>query len=324
MLFDLPSFYFPLREDDGYPGTQTLLATSDGRKYSLGGVVIFFFLQIFGGQIGVPGILLTLYIVKGLRRHPMLVNFLVTWIIYSISFCILLYLGKQFGPEPKHALCDIQASLIYGTAVMTPTAGLSFVLSLWFGLQAVAENRSDIPNHKLRDRMLIAAPYATFVVFVLFTALYGASSSVSRNRYLFYCTINSRIVDVVPGIAAVIMLTIIVFEGLIAYKLFRMHKAFVSMRSNNGPPLHMIIRVVVFSIYSFLSIVACISFWSKTGAEFPYIIQASLPTAAFVVFGTQRDILEAWGVIRLWHFLRRKSKPVRIDEIPKSKPILDS
>ncbi|KAL5485049.1 hypothetical protein ACEPAI_7691 [Sanghuangporus weigelae] len=323
MVVGLPSFYFPLREGNGYPVSQSLLTTSDGRNYSLSAVVSFFFFQIFGGQVGIPVILLTLYFSKGARKHPMLVNFLVTWIIYSVSFCILLYLGKQFGPEPNHVLCVTQASLIYGTAVMTPTAGLSFVLNLWLSLRAVTENKSVISNYALRNYALVAAPYGAFAVFVIFTASYGATTTVSRNRYLFYCTINSTIVDLVPGIAAMIMISIIVFEGLIAFKLYRMHKAFVSMRLNGGPPLHLIIRVGIFSVYSFMSIVACIGFWSKAGAELPYIIQASLPTAAFIIFGTQPDLLEVWGIIRFLRFIRRKPKPVQVIEIPKPRPFLE-
>lgn len=105
-------------------------------QYKLAAVVIFFVFQIVGGHLGVPVILLTLIFRKGMKRHPMLINFLVTWVIYSTSFCILwveflqiisaithyciprLYLGKQFGPEPPDALCVFQASAIYGTAVM--------------------------------------------------------------------------------------------------------------------------------------------------------------------------------------------------------------
>lgn len=109
MVVALPSFYFPLREGDGYPGvynphlvpncseagslcatvSQSLLTTPDGQKYNLGAIVSFFFFQIFGGQVGIPVILLTLYFTKGVKKHPMLVNFLVTWIVYSVPFCIL-------------------------------------------------------------------------------------------------------------------------------------------------------------------------------------------------------------------------------------------
>jgi len=66
----------------------------------------------------------------------------------------------------------------------------------------------------------------------------------------------------------------------------------------------------------------CIAFWASTGDTLPYFIQASLPTAAFVIFGTQevsssccpersshkfypKDFLRAWGIIALAGFISR-------------------
>lgn len=119
--------------------------------------VVYFFLQIFGGHLGIPVILLTFFLKKDLRKHPLLINFLVTWVLYSSSFCLLwayhslmfspslrtrdlipamwpwnwrLYVGYQFGPEPPVDLCLSQASLIYGTAVMVSMAGLAFVINV--------------------------------------------------------------------------------------------------------------------------------------------------------------------------------------------------
>ncbi|KAL5485048.1 hypothetical protein ACEPAI_7690 [Sanghuangporus weigelae] len=317
MVAGLPSFYFPLRQADLY--SQSILTTSIDRDYPLSAIVVFYTLQIFGGHLGIPVILFTLYLTKGMKRHPLLVNFLITWIIYTTSFCVLLYLGKQFGREPSTGLCAVQAALIYGTAVLTPTAGLCFVLNIWFSLRDLTQQKSIVTGHLLRNYSLIAAPYIVFCVVVTLTAVYGAINPVlvSRSHYVFYCTLNSGIVDVVPASAAIILLIVVIFEGLIALKLYRMKTAFLVMNSNGGPPRHLVIRVGIFSLYSFLAIIACITFWAKTGAELPYIIQASLPTAAFIIFGTQKDLLEAWGIIYLWHVLRQKPKIMETNEIPK-------
>ncbi|PAV19454.1 hypothetical protein PNOK_0438800 [Pyrrhoderma noxium] len=304
-----PSFYFPIRHG-GTHQAQELLVTSGGKHFDLSAVIGFFLLQILGGHVGIPFVLLTLYFAGGIRRHPMLVNFMFTWVIYTTSFCILLYLGKQFGPEPPHIFCAIQSSLIYGTAILTPAAGLAFVLNLWFSLRAVADNHSSVDDNIFRKYTLIAGPYIISIFFVIFTAAYGASNPdlLTRNRYIFYCTINSNFVNIVPAIAAIIMFTIIIFEVLVAVKLYRMHKAFKHMRSG-GPPLHLVVRAGVFSFYSFLSIVACVTFWTSPGEKLPYIIQASLPTAAFVIFGSQNDLLEVWGIMLIWKLLKNRLKP---------------
>jgi hypothetical protein len=49
----------------------------------------FMFLQIFGGHFGIPLILLTTAFSKKVQRHPMLINFCVTWSLYATSFTLL-------------------------------------------------------------------------------------------------------------------------------------------------------------------------------------------------------------------------------------------
>ncbi len=55
---------------------------------SVGEAYVFFVLQILGGHVGIPIILLT-YSITGIRRHPLVENFLVTWVIYTTSLCLL-------------------------------------------------------------------------------------------------------------------------------------------------------------------------------------------------------------------------------------------
>lgn len=35
-----------------------------------------------------------------------------------------------------------------------------------------------------------------------------------------------------------------------------------------------------------------------------------------------KDLLEVWGVIRIWHIVTRKPRPVQVTEVPKPKPVL--
>lgn len=50
---------------------------------------LYLALQIIGGQIGLPIIITTILFSKRISRHPTLINFCITWVIYSISYCIL-------------------------------------------------------------------------------------------------------------------------------------------------------------------------------------------------------------------------------------------
>ena len=64
---------------------------------------IFYALQIIGGQIGFPLVLFMIGIrrttLPGLR-HPLFLNFYLTWVISSLSFCLLsVYTGLANSPQ---------------------------------------------------------------------------------------------------------------------------------------------------------------------------------------------------------------------------------
>ncbi|KAJ6448135.1 hypothetical protein C8R47DRAFT_1324809 [Mycena vitilis] len=275
----------------------------------------FMVLQIFGGHVGMGLVLLTVVFSKKVqRRNPILLSFLVSWFLYATSFTLLLYSGKQTGPEPPIHLCLVQAGLVYGTPVMTSAAGLAFVLYLWLSL----ENGSSLSATSGRAgrwcfMLLLTSPYLLFLVFSTAMVVLGSRNPavVSRSRYLFYCTINLPSVNAVPGTSAFIMFMVLVFEVLTALKLYRHYKVFKTLRrtADNGPPLHLFVRIGIFSGYSLLALVGCITFWSSIGDNLPYIIQASLPTAAFLIFGTQEDLLRVWGVTAAVKFLFRPFVP---------------
>ncbi|KAI0278126.1 hypothetical protein BGY98DRAFT_557570 [Russula aff. rugulosa BPL654] len=54
------------------------------------------------------------------------------------------------------------------------------------------------------------------------------------------------------------------------------------------------IRASLFNVYTWLALAATISFQRRTPSV-SYLAEAGVPLVAFLVFGTQRDILEAWS-----------------------------
>lgn len=98
---------------------------------------IFYALNIIGGQIGFPVVLFIIGIrqtTPGLR-HPLFLNYYVTWVISSLSFCLLsvcagvgkqssmlttirLYTGTQSEPQPPWSVCATQAVLLYSVPVL--------------------------------------------------------------------------------------------------------------------------------------------------------------------------------------------------------------
>ncbi|KAJ7177450.1 hypothetical protein C8R43DRAFT_1118442 [Mycena crocata] len=273
----------------------------------------FMSLQIFGGHMGIPLMLLTAALSKEVPRWPFMVNFLTTWTLYTSSFTLLLYSGHQTGPEPPLALCIFQSAFIYGTAIMTSTAGLVFVLQLWYHLHGSLGVAGPC-RITGRGALLLFLPYLSFLSFAVAMLVVGMKNpdKVSRSRYLFYCTIDLPIVNVVPATSAVLMVGVVIFEGVSSYSsavpwlntravliglVMRSRRLPNALRRGQGVPIasnrdavivEMIGRAGVFSAYSLLALVACIAFWSSSGDTLPYIVQASLPTAAFLTFGSQR------------------------------------
>lgn len=59
-------------------------------------VEVYATLLIAGGQAGLPIIILTFLFAKNVHRHPTVVNFCITMIIYSIVFCLLWVFSLLF------------------------------------------------------------------------------------------------------------------------------------------------------------------------------------------------------------------------------------
>jgi hypothetical protein len=70
--------------------TQIDLHPQDGTQAQPDALITsFMFFQIFGGHLGIPIILLTTALSKTIQRRAILTSFLVTWVIYTMSYTLL-------------------------------------------------------------------------------------------------------------------------------------------------------------------------------------------------------------------------------------------
>jgi len=256
-------------------------------------------LHIIGGQIGLPIIIVTFLLAKNVNRHPTLVNFCITWIIYSVSYCLLIYSGvPRDGPASGH-ICLVQAAMCHGAPTMAVTAGLAVVYQIW---STFDDPRQPMSGKALWSRKLIlmlVAPYAVFLAYCAAAAFLGAKypGAVNGSNGL-YCTFMMDPFRryAVTVYCMVLMMVIVSLEVAIFLRYYRMWKTMRTLfpLAVRRADLSLCFRVAFFTIFSWATLTACIFFISNSDGPWPYFVQACLPLAATVIFGSQEDLFRTW------------------------------
>jgi len=245
------------------------------------------------GVIFLPLALLVIVLSPSVKRNPTVTNLLNTWFLSAIIFLLLFFAGKDTGPEPPIALCIAQSSLVYASIPMNSTAALSLVLDLWFTVQIALNPTWGRSWARWRMPLLLAAPYVACLIY--FIAALAASiqfpEDISRARNFFYCSLDGHGIGHFTGIfCSVVMFIVVVLECIVGVKMYRNWRV---ARTGEGLSISNTIRITAFSAYGALAgISALISIW-RPDDPLPYMVLATLPIAAFLVFGTQKDILKA-------------------------------
>ncbi|OCB92249.1 hypothetical protein A7U60_g341 [Sanghuangporus baumii] len=292
---------FIRRETAGNPAN---IPSESVKKYE----ALFVFLQVFGGQIGMPLFIVTMLFAPSVKRHLTLVNFCASWIIYSIVYCLTVYHDGDRSRGINSRLCYAQAVMVHGVVPLSVVTYCALHIQVWMGVRYAISQTSWLQKHK--RKVLIALFIAPYVVFVAFSVaslvvLLEHPELLDRSGS-YYCTINyDPLVFAVPGFAAGVIAIMIILEIIIGVTLVRRWKAVRSSQRLTAASISMIIRIAIFSVYGFATLGACAAFLARSLSIWPYLVQASLPTAVFLMFGTRRDV---W---RAWCFFRKRSRPER-------------
>jgi hypothetical protein len=255
-------------------------------------------LQIAGGLIGLPIVLLTIALSKSVQRNPTVTNLLLTWMISAFSYCLLFMTGQHTGPEPQKDLCLAQSTLVYATIPMNAAAVFSLVLNLWLTIRIAFNPSWGGSWTRWRTPLLIGFPYFVLVAFgtAAFLIGYHNPMDVSRGRKFFYCSIEGHDLGVaVAAFCDILILCVALLEVWICVTVYRKRRA-VRNKTVQGFSFGLTFRITVFAIYQTMAgIAALITIWDPTN-PFPYLMLATLPLTAFLVFGTQPDIVNVWCV----------------------------
>ncbi|KZS95546.1 hypothetical protein SISNIDRAFT_483777 [Sistotremastrum niveocremeum HHB9708] len=154
-------------------------------------ILISAFALLLTAQVGLTFLLLTLLLIK-IRRALAFYNFIfITWV--STPIYLLLFYTKQYQvPHVPEDICAAQAILKHGVDSAFLSALFLLALESW---KLAKHGTSDPPTVSLWRILVIALPYASFLVSSLAIFIRGKTSSASKYdvvQYSFYCTLEGN------------------------------------------------------------------------------------------------------------------------------------
>ncbi|KAH8817909.1 hypothetical protein DL96DRAFT_1623726 [Flagelloscypha sp. PMI_526] len=305
--FGLDSYFFTAHSFfamSPWKVSEEYLTSNAGVDVGITQRVIGFDVLLIVGFFPCTAVLLTAAFSKRVVRSPQWFVFMAFGSWWSIQH--LLLLGNQLTSRaPPHALCLIQSALIYAAPPATALSLLALFLQILLRLVECLENKSGVES--LFSPALVATPIVVYAGVIILALSIGIINpeQVARDPQRVTCYHTGRTtMFVAAGIVTVICGGIMIIEGFILTKLWRNYNHIRTLNvASNAKKISfsIAIRAMIFSILPLLAlIVSIVSMVMSSKDQSPTnpvanTILASLPLAASVAFGTQRDIVDTWA-----------------------------
>ncbi|KAF8505327.1 hypothetical protein JB92DRAFT_2965266, partial [Gautieria morchelliformis] len=305
-------------------------------------------LQIIGGHIGLPILLLFSIFSKTAQRDLTFLNFCFT--LYRLGPSSV-FVGVALPFIHSDQECSNQAALVSGAEVMTDTAMCALIVQLWFDFRAAIHGpRSPRQIRWTRATVDLIRHHLSLV---LMKPFFTTTASISALLYVqfrfgrlmasqksFYCMLynnNTFLISQYTVLVSILIVTLI-FDGCIIHILYRRWRFFQRTGGKAlGVPLPVVFRVVIFCACRIVIAVAYMA--TMLNAQRVYVLtagvnqmaifasasfipvwadmlQAGTPLVAFLIFGTSKEFLDAlmfwrwFNPILATSMCRRKMSPV--------------
>lgn len=228
-----------------------------------------------------PILIILALLKRNMARNYVFLNFCFTWIVYSITFCLLLYAGQQTGPKPSWKICRTQAALVYAVPILVASASLALVFQLWLDIRSSVSKAGSRTFFSLRNLLLLGLPYVLFCGYLIGPSIVAitARKTISRENNYFYCSSNLRALTVISAASVgIIFLVTVTFEVLIA--------RLIAERNIQQLQSGFFIRISIFTSYLLISLAACGLEIAQPSNPIRIIIGACGPLVVFIVFGS--------------------------------------
>ncbi|KAJ7592644.1 hypothetical protein C8J56DRAFT_480452 [Mycena floridula] len=246
--------------------------------------------------VGIPLVLLTALLARGVKRHPVWHNFMASWVFLSICWVMLAIAGQlDTGFQVPHNLCLAQAIIIDAMPVLNSASTLSFALHTWLTLRSILHNQS--LELRLRTTiMLVSLPYvlalANFIAILIY--VFRHPTALFRINHLQCTVLDVPLKNTAFGISLGLGCGAFVVQVSIGYYVFHSYPAIV-----NSQEYGRIIRLLLFTTLVLFSIASEIygiadQLHHLLSVVWLTVLGALLPFSALLLFGTQADMLHAW------------------------------
>ncbi|KAG7086850.1 hypothetical protein E1B28_002771 [Marasmius oreades] len=273
--------------------------SANALQHNLVLVNIFLGLQLFGlfGSI----IVLICALIASVKRYGSWYSFMISWIISSVSYTLLFFGGQHDDPTPTIGLCMAQASLIYAAPPHTAASTLGLVIQIWFSVHE-GLGKKPFTGQRIWAHVFLLLPYILWLMIVIESLVIALMypDTVKRSSSGMYC--SSRII--IPGrisaaLVSIILLLAIIVEALIIISIRKRWKA---LREQTVGSL--VVRGTLFMIFGFIAAVLSLTFtFLVNKGPHMNIVVSTIPIAAIIMFGTQRDLM---GVLMFWRWRSAK------------------
>ncbi|KDR72760.1 hypothetical protein GALMADRAFT_158926 [Galerina marginata CBS 339.88] len=273
------------------------------------------------GLVGCTLMLGTALLSRSVHRHSTWFSFVFSWMVSGISYLLLFFSGQLGNQNPPFGLCLAQAALIYSVPILTAASTLGLVTQVYFNIRNMFSNqlrRRDM----IRSMAILASPYIMLAAVAIGCLILGLNHPETVHRShpeTPYCNMVNRVPSKISSIAvASLLLPTLFLEVLICRT---MRKNWEALKSQKYSP-STVIRLVAFSLCGALAVGLSLLFAASDERDPELTTVISLmPTAAFLIFGTQGDILAVW---MFWRKREQKSQDEVIDSRSELRDMLPS
>jgi len=212
---------------------------------------------------------------------------------YCLSFMVLV--GHQRGPEPPLPYCALSAVFIYAAPPIVAGGVLLFVIELHLRLISILASKT------MGDKFTRWAPWCIVITHAVpfwVSLIIGLSdvSKIKRDPSGVYCHIEGSLVPTALTGSLVVLYMVLMFvvEGVTLVHLLRRRSSVRAVKLRGSDfPLHLFGRTLFFTVSGGFAviIVLVMNFVKDVSSELTVGLVVSMPLAAVLVFGTQRELL---------------------------------